>query len=93
MNYIEWVDRVLAAFMRRWGLIPTTSTACANWPSTWESKDADSAIHTAVEDLDALGLVDARDNSWIKEVQNTRMVRAGGIGPSRPVSLASCASA
>lgn len=76
MNYVEWVEEVLAAFVEM-GSDMSHVNGLRELTAHMGIDGADDAIHTAVQDLDALGLLDANELSWIKEVQNTRMVRAG----------------
>jgi hypothetical protein len=76
VTYLEWVERVLAAFVVM-GSDTNHLNGIRELTAFMAIDGADDAIHTAIQDLDALGLLDASEINWIKEVQSTRMVREG----------------
>lgn len=76
MKYVGWVEKVLAAFIAM-GSDTTHINGYQELKAFMGIDEADKAIATAIADLDSLTLLDVGDYGWIKETQNTRMVRAG----------------
>lgn len=83
MNYIEWVERVAVTFARmekdhaQAGVQTLRGELGVAVEPGSDDRDLDTALWDAVEDLDAITVVNALNTFQILETENTRKIRAG----------------
>lgn len=83
MNYVEWVEKVALAFARmskdrgQATLRALQAEIGVDPPPGEDERYVEGAVWTAIEDLDAIPVVNALSHLQILETENTRKLRAG----------------
>ena len=77
MDYVDWVAHVAQTFAE---MRPGTSKIVGLQQlrgALGLGPEAEDAIYTAVQDLDALAILDINSVHWFKPMENTRLIRGG----------------
>lgn len=83
MNYVEWVEKVALTFARmpkdhgQATLRALQAQIGVDPPPGNDERYVEGAVWTAIEDLDAIPVVNALSHLQILETENTRKLRAG----------------